>query len=373
MRVGILTSSRADFGIYLPLLKELRRHADVRTELIVFGTHLSHCHGYTAQHILDEGFSIDHRIESMLLGDTEEALSTGIGLTVTKFASFWQQHGKRFDWVLCLGDRFEMFAAVAAGIPFNIRFAHIHGGETTLGAIDNTFRHAITHASKMHFTATEAFLDKVKQLVEPPYHIFNVGALSLDNLGEIPLHTNEEILQKWDIDLSKPTVLVTFHPETVKPEINDKYGRELVDALLELSQYQFVITMPNADTAGNRLRALFTSSFKDSAHVRLVENFGTRGYFTMMARSRFLLGNTSSGIIEAASFDKYVLNLGDRQRGRLCGKNVINIPVSKTAILEAVTNIEKLPAYNDGNIYWNGGAAVHIVEQLINHNNLSLV
>ena len=149
--IGILTSSRADYGIYLPLLNILKGYSDFNLKLIVFGTHLSPFHGYSINQIQKDGFKVDYTIESILVGDTSNAISTAMALTSFKFADFWKERKNEFDLVFCLGDRYEMFAAVIAGVPYNIKFAHLHGGEKTLGSIDNIFRHAITLSSKYHF------------------------------------------------------------------------------------------------------------------------------------------------------------------------------------------------------------------------------
>ena len=255
MRVAVLTSSRADFGIYLPLLKELKEDPAVDLEIIAFGTHLSHFHGYTLNAITEHDFVVLHKIESLILGDSEEAVSASIGLTVLKFSSFWSLHSD-YDLVFCLGDRYEMFAAVMAAIPFGIRFAHIHGGETTLGAVDNIFRHAITQASQIHFTSTETHASRVREMTGS-LNVYNVGALSLDNLTAIELYRNQDFLAIWGIDLSQPTILVTYHPETVQPSVNEKYANELSYALKTLSnEYQVVVTMPNADTQGSLVRSI---------------------------------------------------------------------------------------------------------------------
>ena len=364
MRIGILTSSRADFGIYMPLLRQLKQNK-IAFDIIAFGTHLSFFHGYTLTDIQDQGIEVKYKIETLVLGDSEEAIATSMGLTTLKFSSFWTQHYLDFDLVFCLGDRYEMFAAVTAGIPFNTMFAHVHAGETTLGAIDNVFRHAISHASKIHFTSTNEYSSRVKKMVDQPDHVFNVGALSLDNLQTLKLFTLDEFQEKWDIDLNIPTILTTFHPETISVEMNSEYALEIVKALKQLTHYQIIITMPNADTAGNLIRKILTEKLQGEKHIKMIESFGIRGYFTVMKYCKLLLGNTSSGIIEAASFDKYVIDLGDRQKGRAIGPNVFNTAIQAEAILEKINRIEQLPTYTSGNIYWNGGATDKIL-QVIN-------
>lgn len=362
MRIGVLTSSRADFGIYLPLLQKLKQDAFFECELIVFGTHLSFFHGHTIDQIEQAGYQVHHKIESLLVTDSSSSVTTSMGLTTIKFAEFWAAHQGYFDLVFCLGDRYEMFSAVMAGVAFQIPFAHLHGGETTLGAIDNVFRHSITLASKVHFVSTPQYAKRVKELIDTDEHVYNVGALGLDNLSSLSLLTVKEFEQKWRVDLSKKTILSTFHPETVNYSTNESAARELIDTIKTLSDYQWLITMPNADTEGNKIRKALTDNFSNSGRVFLIENLGQQSYFTAMKHCSFLVGNTSSGIIEAASFGKYVINLGDRQKGRAHGDNVMHSPVKQDDIVQAVKEIESAKSFNGNNIYDGGGAATKIVE-----------
>jgi len=361
MRIGVLTSSRADFGIYLPLLKKLKADDYFDLSIIAFGTHLSPAYGYTIEQILSAGFEVPYSIDTIPTNDTPVAISTAMGATIVKFAEFWDSHKTDFDLVLCLGDRYEMFSAVTAGIPFQIIFAHLHGGETTLGAIDNVFRHSITLASKYHFVSTSEAAKRVAQIIGSGEHIAYVGALGLDNLDSEEYFSIDEFYQKWGVNLSCETILTTFHPETVEYKQNEYFAQELVKAITNLNNYQVLITMPNADTAGNIIRNALITNFSNSDRVFLMENLGTKGYFTAMKHCAFLLGNTSSGIIEAASFGKYVINLGDRQKGRSAGPNVITLPISSDLINNAVKYVEAAPKLSTNNIYYNGGAGSKIV------------
>ena len=366
MKIGVLTSSRADFGIYLPLLKKLSADNEINFELIVFGTHLSEKYGYTKQEIIANGFSVDHEIETILEGDSAYIISKSIGHVILKFAEFWNTHQSTFDIVLCLGDRFEMFAAVTASIPFGVKLAHIHAGEMTLGAIDNIFRHSISHSSIVHFTSTMLCANRVESLIDHvEKNIVNVGALSLDTLQTFkPLSINE-FKKKWNIDLSKDTVLTTFHPETVAFANNQVYANILCDVIEKYIQedLQFLITMPNADTNSNYIRETFVSRFSNNRNVSLVENLGTIGYFSALANCNFLLGNSSSGIIEAASFNKYVINLGKRQEGRIHAENVKDCDFAFNVICESIDSI-KNKTWDGGNPYFNGGASDIIINTL---------
>lgn len=369
MRIAVLTSSRADYGIYKPLLKALKKDSFFELSVIAFGTHLLAQYGMTVERIKEDGFEVKFNINSMLSADDANAVATATALTSLKFADFWKDHADEFDIVFCLGDRYEMFAAVSAGIPFGVRFAHLHGGETTLGAIDNIYRHAITHASILHFTSADEHAKRVEALLGKDEGVYVCGALSIDNIAEIPLLTVENFERKWSIDLSRPYVLITIHPETVHSERNEQYVEEIRIVLENLvSRYQLIFTMPNADTEGSKWRKLF-QDFADNHSRRAfaIENFGTESYFTCMAKCEFMLGNTSSGIIEAASFGRYVINIGDRQKGRVAGKNVLHVPVVAAEVLKAIEQAEQSEVYQGGNPYYKGKAVSIILDVLKNY------
>lgn len=364
MKVLVLTSSRADFGIYLPLLKKMEKDAFFQCEILAFGTHLSKAHGYTIDDIKRNGFNVKYKIETIPKDDSIFEVTTSMGITTMLFAKFWEKKNKSFDVVFCLGDRYEMFAAVAAGIPYQIPFAHFHGGETTLGAIDNVFRHSISLASKYHFVATSSNAKRLADILGNKEGIHLVGALSLDNLNNFEVLSIKEFKQNFEIDLSHKTILCTVHPETVGNVKNHQNVIQLILAVEALEDYQFVITLPNADSHSLEMRKALIDHFQDNERVKLVENLGTKGYFSAMHHCAMLLGNTSSGIIEAASFGKYVIDLGDRQKGREAGENVFHVPFETNKIIDKVRAIEKLPKWTKGNLYNNGGAVDRIIDVL---------
>jgi GDP/UDP-N,N'-diacetylbacillosamine 2-epimerase (hydrolysing) len=364
MKVAVLTSSRADYGIYLPLLKAIQERQHIELDLIVFGTHCSSAHGFTVQQIKADGFEPYIEIENLLPGDSPEQISKSFARTVDLFANFWQQNN-HYDWVLALGDRFEMAAAVQAGIPFGIRFAHLHAGETTLGAIDNIYRHQISLASQLHFVSTPASALRVQQIVGSSDTATVVGALSLDNLKTLPLLSLSAFLEKWKIDLQKPSVLMTVHPETIAYQDNEQHLNELSVAIETiLKTHQVIVTLPNADTSSLLWRKYFLALAEQyPGRVFAIENFGSQSYFTCMNHVDLLIGNTSSGILEAASFGKYVLNLGSRQAGRECGPNVISVPFVAQQILEQFSAL-KGSTYNGENIYFKADTAALIINKL---------
>ncbi len=317
MKIAILTSSRADFGIYLPLLKKFKNDPFFDVRIIAFGTHLSSKHGHTIDDIIEGGFIIDHYVEHILPDDSPFDIARSMSTVSLKFSSIWEKEKKNYDLVFCLGDRYEMFAAVSVSVPFNIKLAHIHGGETTLGAIDNKFRHCLSIFSTLHFVSTEEYAKKVWQLTGNTSNIHVIGALGLDNLEDLNLLPKEQLMERYKIDLNKPTILITYHPETINPEKNEQHAQELVKALSGFQDYQIIITMPNADTMSNAMRGVYEQFSKSQPNVFLVESFGTLAYFSSMKYCKIVVGNSSSGIIEAASFQKYVVDIGSRQAGRI--------------------------------------------------------
>jgi GDP/UDP-N,N'-diacetylbacillosamine 2-epimerase (hydrolysing) len=366
MKVGVLTSSRADYGIYLPLLKKLKEDKNFDLSIIAFGSHCSKKYGRTVDNIKQDGFIIFEEIKNLIDDDSPKGITKSYAKTVDLFADFWHKNDL-FDLVLCLGDRFEMAAAVNSGIPFKVNFAHIHGGDTTLGAIDNIYRHQITLASKLHFPTLMLYKKRILDIIgsDKESYVKVTGALSLDNLNEIPLISKDDFFKKWNIDLNQPSILITIHPETIDFNMNESYCLESVSALEKLKEdYQLIITMPNADTSGSVFRNAFVNlNLQDGNKVKMIENFGIQSYFTCMKHVSFLLGNTSSGIVEAASFKKYVINLGDRQKGRFTGNNVIHCPFNSTEILNKVESI-KDDVYEGENPYYRGGAADIIIQTI---------
>ena len=273
MKIGVLTSSRADYGIYLPLLRKLKADAFFQLEIIAFGTHLSKTHGYTLSTIENDGFEKIHHIDALRNDDSQKGISISYANTILKFADFWQNN--RFNLVCCLGDRFEMSAAVQASIPFGVKLAHIHGGETTLGAIDNVYRHQITLASQLHFVSTLEYKKKVKELTGSSENIYNVGALSLDNISDFQPIGKLSFLNTFQIK-NEDYALVTFHPETVAVDSNIAYAKQMRAALIELTKtLNIVITMPNADTLGSVYREeIHQLKAEVPDKIVLVENFG---------------------------------------------------------------------------------------------------
>jgi GDP/UDP-N,N'-diacetylbacillosamine 2-epimerase (hydrolysing) len=361
MEIAVLTSSRADFGFYKPLLNLLNKKKDIHANLVVFGTHLSKAHGYTIANIIDEGYSVFKEINIIPKGDSPADIVKTIGNAHLKFANFWSSN--HFDLILCLGDRYEMFAAISASIPFNVPIAHISGGEETLGAIDNVYRHSLSIMAKFHFTNTQKNAERVKQITGSKKNIYYTGSLAIDNINNTTLYNSNEFKELYNFELDKPFILFTFHPETVDYEMNKYYAQVIENLLIEI-KYNVLVTMPNADTMGGVIREALHRATDKNKNIYIYESLGSKGYYTALKNSILILGNSSSGIVEAASFSKYAINLGNRQLGREVGENVVHCNIDKDEIFIAIEEVQKSPKIDNNNIYGDGNASIKIYEML---------
>lgn len=366
INIGVLTSSRADYGIYLPLLKAIKSDSFFNLKIIIFGTHLKDSYGYTLNQVLNDGFEANYTVDNLLNGDNPVDISLSYANTVKLFGKFWGENDHEFDTVLCLGDRFEMAAAVNAGIPFNINFGHLHAGETSEGAIDNIYRDQITMASKYHFVALNKFVSRVAQIVKRKDLITVTGAIGLENLKSIQLLDHSDFLKEWGIDMGITTILLTIHPETVEFEMNQTHCEEICLTIQDLSEeYQILITLPNADTNGSIYRTSFEKLASRNRNIFTKDNLGTQSYFSALQMCKIVVGNSSSGILEAATFGKYVINIGDRQKNRICSDNVFHVNFDRVEIIKKVKeNICK--KYDGKNIYENNNGVSAIIKTLKN-------
>jgi len=365
MKIGVLTSSRADHGIYLPLLEKMKDDKRFHLEVIAFGMHLQKSQGNTIDQITKQGFDVIHKVGEMPESDGVIDISKGYGNIVLSFAEFWSQN--KFDIVFALGDRWEMSAAVQASIPFEVKIGHIHGGETTLGATDNIYRHQITLASTYHFTAAEVFSERVISILGSDKNVYTVGSISLEDIDNLQLPSWDFVKEKFDIPFDD-FILVTFHPESVGASMNKRYTRVISKALKSLiKEHNILVTKANSDAMGSLFNDCFHLLQKEHPRkVKLVSALGKMNYFKAMQNCTFMFGNTSSGIIEAASFGKYVINVGDRQKGRLRNKNVKDVQWESEEILMAINSIAELGNYRCTNKYVTPGTTNAIIDEILN-------
>jgi UDP-N-acetylglucosamine 2-epimerase (non-hydrolysing)/GDP/UDP-N,N'-diacetylbacillosamine 2-epimerase (hydrolysing) len=363
--IGVVTVARSDYGIYLPLLRRVRADERLRLHLIVSGMHLSPQYGLTCRNIEADGFEIAERVEMLLSSDTPEAVSKSMGLGVIGFSQAFARF--KPDILVVLGDRFEMFAAALAALPFKIPVAHIHGGELTEGAIDDALRHGMTKLSHLHFVSTEPHAERVVQMGEEPWRVVVSGAPALDHLHGIRLLTKQELEARLGIRMDPPPLLVTFHPVTLEAERTEVYVEELLAAIGRCGM-PVLFTMPNADTGNQCITRRVREFLETHPGSCWADNLGTEAYFSLMALSSAMVGNSSSGIIEAPSFCLPVVNVGTRQRGRTRAANVIDVGYGRGEIEEAIRRAVS-PGFRDSlkglvNPYGTGHAAQRILEVL---------
>ncbi len=363
--VGLVTAARSDFGIYRPVIQKIEGEPDLDLQLFVTGMHLSEEFGMTVGEIERDGYVITDRVPMLLSSDSPEGIAESMGQGTIGFARSFGQ--ARPDILVVLGDRFEMMSAVTAAMPFAMPVAHIHGGESTEGLIDEAIRHSITKMSHLHFTATEAYRDRVIQMGEEPWRVTVSGAPGLDNLNEFSPLDKKELENLLGLILDPAPLLVTFHPVTLEYEDTEYHITQLLEALDRL-KIPVVFTFPNADTSGRVIiRAVeqYTTR-RDDAIV--LPSLGTRVYFSLMGYALAMVGNSSSGIIEAASFGLPVVNIGSRQAGRHRGANVMDSGYETDSILKAVAMVTE-EAFRKSiagmlNPYGDGRASERIVKVL---------
>jgi len=335
-RIAIVTTSRADYGIYRPLLKRLKADPDVDLQLVVGGMHLRPEYGNTVAEIEDDGMPIAAKLDFMDTDDSGAGVAKVMGRATVAFAEAFERIEPEI--VAVLGDRYEMHAAAVAAQPFAIPIAHLHGGELTLGAMDDNLRHSITKLSHLHFVSTETYGRRVRQLGEEAWRIVVSGAMGLDALDDADIAGREELEEAVGMGFDTPPLLVTYHPAT-RQTGDVKTQTAGLFAALEQMGLPCVFTAPNADEGGRQLRDLIETFIAAHENARLVDNLGTRRYFGLMRIAAAMVGNSSSGIIEAASFKLPVVNIGTRQEGRVRGVNVVDTSEDQRAIASALDKV----------------------------------
>jgi len=363
-KVCVVTGTRAEYGLFYPILKKIQASDSLVLQLVASTMHLSSEFGLTYEEIEKDGFILDDKIENLLSSDTHSSIAKSTGLATILLSDTFKR--LQPDVILLLGDRFETHAAATTAMLMNIPIAHIHGGEKTEGAVDEQIRHSITKMSHLHFTSTEVYRQRVIQMGEDPSKVFNSGAPGIDNIKNLGLLSKQELEDSLDWKFGKTTALFTYHPVTLG-ESNPYHDIEKILLVLEELEMNVLFVYANADSNGRVINQKIESLCQtDPLKYKVVKNLGQFKYLYAMKYADLLIGNTSSGIIEAASFKKPVVNIGDRQKGRLQSGNVIgcNLDTLKDSISVALSS-EFLDKCKDiENIYGNGCAADVIVKTL---------
>ena len=332
--ICVVTGTRAEYGLLYWLMKNIQEALELKLQIIVTGMHLSPEFGYTYQEIEKDGFHIDKKIEMLLSSDTPSAITKSTGLGLLGFADAFDE--LKPDLVLLLGDRYEILAAASATLFARIPIGHIHGGETTEGAFDEAIRHSITKMAWWHFVAADEYKKRVIQLGEDPKRIFNVGGLGVDAIKKRKLLSKIKLMENTGIQFAKINLLVTYHPVTLEKQTSQKHFQALLDVLYDLVDVYLIFTMPNADSDGRIIKQMI-DKFVSSNNKRSIA-FTSLGHLNYLSALQFVdgvVGNSSSGLAEAPTLKVGTINIGDRQKGRLKAKSVIDCKPTKESIQNA--------------------------------------
>jgi len=366
-KICFFTGSRSEYGLLRPLIRKVRNENEFQIQIIASGMHLSPEFGLTYREIEQDGFVIDEKVEMLLSSDTGIGVAKSMGVALIGYSDAVNR--LKPDVLVVLGDRFEALAVSTAAYVLKTPIAHIHGGEKTIGALDDAFRHSITKMSCLHFASTEEYRKRIIQLGEHPRTVFNVGAIGLDNLREIDFLSKEELERELNFKFGSKNILFTYHPVTLKTERIDAELNEIFSALTDfvISGYKIIITKSNADECGRYINKLIDDfAQKNGMNVLAVTNMGTLRYLSVMKYVDFVMGNSSSGIIEAPSLKVPTINIGERQKGRVKGSSIIDVEPSRDKILEAAKVAEQMNKATITNPYDNGGASEKIYTVLKN-------
>jgi len=366
-KIAVFTGTRAEYGLLYWLIKDIQSDSELELQLLVSGTHLSPEFGNTYSQIEEDGFVIDEKIEILLSSDTAVGVAKSMGLGVLGFTDALNR--LQPDALVILGDRFEALAVAQTAMILRIPVVHLHGGEITEGAYDDAIRHAITKLSYIHCTSTDESRNRVIQLGETPSRVKNVGAIGLDHLSRSHFMIVSELSKSLSFQLTKPFLLVTYHPVTLADEEPVISFQALLDSLDEFPEYQVIITYPNADDGGRSIIPLLENYAKTNPNrVLAIPSLGQTRYLSAVKHASAVVGNSSSGIIEVPSFDVATINIGVRQKGRLSAKSVIHCKPTKKDIIDALNvGINQSYKINDEvifNPYGQGDAAGQIITLL---------
>ncbi len=326
-KIVILTATRAEYGLLKPIIQKTNNDLDYDMRLAVTGMHLSPEFGMTVIEIKNDGIQIDKKIEIVLSSDTPVALSKSMGLAMISFSEYFEEC--KPDALVVLGDRYETLAVCCSAMIARIPIIHLYGGEATEGLIDEAIRHSITKMSYLHFTSTDEYRKRVVQMGETPDRVFNVGAMGVENALNIELMSKDEIEKSIGFVLGRRYAVGTFHPVTLENATAEHQIEELLVAIDRHRDIRFLFTKANADTYGRGINALLNRYADSHDNFILVESLGMRRYLSALKYASFVIGNSSSGLIEVPSFGIPTINIGDRQKGRIAGETVIHCqPVS---------------------------------------------
>lgn len=364
INICFVTGSRADYGLLKPILDELKNLKEVNLQIVATGMHLSQEFGLTIQQIYDDNFVVVEKVEMLLSTDTKSGISKSVGLGIIGFSDCFVR--LKPSIVVLLGDRFEIFSAAIAAMNEVIPIAHIHGGETGAGTVDNMIRHAITKMSLIHFVSTEAYKNRVIQLGENPNNVYCVGAPGLDNIKKLKLLSKPEVEKLLEFVITDKTVLVTYHPLSLQEGTAKIQFNEVIEGLQQIEGIRIIFTKSNSDVDGRIINKMIDEYVEKNNNAKAFTSLGTLNYLSTVKYVKAVVGNSSSGITEAPSLGTYTLNIGDRQKGRIQGDSVFNCSANSEDVYQSLMRILDLSKYaNFVNPYEGENTSEKIVEILL--------
>jgi GDP/UDP-N,N'-diacetylbacillosamine 2-epimerase (hydrolysing) len=340
-KVCVVTGTRAEYGLLRPLIKKIDENPKFELQLIATGMHLSPEFGLTYRNIESDGFKIDEKVEILLSSDTSIGISKSMGLGLISFSESYNRLNP--DLIIILGDRYETFSATAAASVANIPVAHLHGGELTEGAFDDSFRHSMTKMSYLHFTSTEEYRKRVIQLGENPERVFNVGALGVENILNLDLLSKRELERELDISLREKYLLIVFHPVTLENKTAENNFEELLEAIDKYdNNISKVFIKGNSDTDGRIINQMIDQYVNENNNSYTFTSLTVENYLSLLKNCFVLVGNSSSGIVEAPSLKTPSINIGDRQKGRIKAESVFDCKNNEADILSTLKKVDNL-------------------------------
>jgi len=365
-KVCVVTGSRAEYGLLYWLMKEIDADKVLELQIIVTGMHLSEEFGNTYQQIEKDGFTIDQKVDISLTSDTELSICKSMSLGMIGFSDAFNL--LQPDLILVLGDRFEIFSAASSAMIWRIPVAHIHGGEITEGVIDEPIRHSITKMSHLHFTATNEYRNRVIQLGENPKTVFNVGGLGIDNINKLKLLNKNDFEKALGFNLLDKNILITFHPVTLEFSTAKNQFQELLNSISKLKNTRIIFTKANSDTGGRIINSMINDYVAEHDNTIAFKSMGQLNYLSALQFVDAVVGNSSSGLLEAPSFNIGTIDIGDRQKGRTKANSVIDCLPNENSISGAFKELysQKFQSIvsTAENPYGKGGASKRIVKKI---------
>lgn len=365
-KILVVTGTRAEYGLLYWTMERINEDNELKLQLIVTGNHLVSEYGYTVETIKKDGFKIDEEIDMMINSNKKSGIAKSMGLELIQMAQAFDK--LKPDLMLILGDRYEIFIAATCAMIMNIPIAHMNGGESTEGAIDEQMRHAITKMAHIHFPGAEYYKERIIKIGEEPWRVFNVGQAGIENIKRLKLLNKKQLEEELNINLDKKIFIITYHPVTLDVE---NIGQQVDNLLKAVSRFDalYIFTYPNADFGSEIIINKIKKFVKENSNANIFYNLGQKRYLSLLKYADVMIGNSSSGIIEAPIFKLPVVNIGDRQKGRLKNKNVIDTTYSESEIYSGIYKALYDKKFRDNleymeNVYGDGTTSKQVVHIL---------